>query len=262
MKNFRGLLKKEWVLYRSWLLLGIFGGLMCSWLVPYVLHHFMHILVPESQLSLVFTTLVLFAGGLYSVLQFLASLRLDMKAKESWLHSTCSITTLIGAKMVCSLGGYMLFNALFMTIAFYNLREQLVASIGQMICGILLMVIVITLLQLVFFILLLCFFAFYMQLKHMIGRFSIVLTMIAFFLTLDIWMRITESQLYQTVFQHGVISLSKLEANLPKIQAINHELTGEWHIGSLYIVEEVAFLLLMSLLFVAGCKWLEKVVLR
>ncbi len=258
MKSFAGLLKKEWVLYRSWFLVGIFGGIMLSWIVPYVLHQFVDIFAQEHQLAFVFTLLVLFAGGFYSVLQFLASMRLDIKAKESWLHSTSSITKLIGAKMVCSLIGYTLFNTLFTSIAIYTIKDELIANAGQILLILVLIVTMLVIFQLMLFILLLFFFALYLQLKHLIGRFSIVLTMVAFFLAIDTWIRITESQLYQTIFLRGEVSLSKVEQYLPKAK----EMTMEWMLGSIYVVEEVAMTLFMLLLFWAASKWLEKVVLR
>jgi len=259
MKSFVGLLKKEWVLYRSWFLMGIFAGIMLSWIVPYVLHQFVDLFAQENQLAFVFTLLVLFIGGFYSVLQFLASMRLDIKAKESWLHSTSSITKLIGAKMVCSLLGYALFNTLFVSIAIFNVKEEFIANVGQIVFVLVLIVIALTIFQFMLFVLLLFFLAFYLQLKHVIGRFSIVLTMVAFGLTTAAWVRITESQFYEMVFQRGAISLSKLELYLPKVRATT---TMEWRLGSIYVVEEVASTLLIVLLFLAASKWLEKVVLR
>ncbi|MBH9788011.1 hypothetical protein FE576_22270, partial [Clostridioides difficile] len=70
MKSFIGLLKKEWVLYRSWFLVGIFMGLMLSWIVPYILHQYVDLFAHEHQLAFAFTMLVLFLGGFYSILQF------------------------------------------------------------------------------------------------------------------------------------------------------------------------------------------------
>lgn len=259
MKSFVGLLKKEWVLYRSWFLMGIFAGIMLSWIVPYVLHQFVDLFAQENQLAFAFTLLVLFVGGFYSVLQFLGSMRLDIKAKESWLHSTNSITKLIGAKIACSLIGYALFNTLFVSFAIFHLKEEFIANIGQIVLVLVIIVIMLTIFQFMLFVLLLFFLAFYLQLKHMIGRFSIVLTMIAFGFTTSAWVRITESHFYETVFQRGAISLSKLEPFLPKVRATT---TMEWRLGSIYVVEEVAFILLIVLLFLAASKWLEKVVLR
>ncbi len=255
MKSFVGLLKKEWVLYRSWFLMGIFSGIMLSWIVPYVLHQFVDLFAQENQLAFAFTLLVLFVGGFYSVLQFLASMRLDIKAKESWLHSTSSITKLIGAKIACSLIGYVLFNTLFVSFAIFHLKEEFIANIGQIIF----VLVALTIFQFMLFVLLLFFLAFYLQLKHVIGRFSIVLTMVAFGFTTSAWVRITESPFYETVFQRGAISLSKLEPFLPKVRAAT---TMEWRLGSIYVVEEVASIVLIVLLFLAASKWLEKVVLR
>ncbi|MCT1539011.1 MULTISPECIES: hypothetical protein [Lysinibacillus] len=258
MKSFIGLLKKEWVLYRSWFLVGIFMGLMLSWIVPYILHQYVDLFAHEHQLAFAFTMLVLFLGGFYSILQFLASMRLDIKAKESWLHSTSSITKLIGAKLVCSLVGYVLFTILFTSIAIFNIKDELIASAGQILLVLVIIVIILTILQLMLFIVPLFFLAFYLQLKRIIGRFSIVLTMIVFYVTTAGWARVTESQLYRAIFLHGEVSLQNIEHYLPKAK----EMTMEWMLGSIYVVEEIAITLLLLLLFLAASKWLERVVLR
>ncbi|WP_445480242.1 hypothetical protein ACULLL_08715 [Lysinibacillus irui] len=258
LKSFIGLLKKEWVLYRSWFLMAVFAGIMLTWIVPYVLHQFVDIFAHAHQLAFAFTLIVLFVGGFYSIWQFLASVRLDIKARESWLHSTSSITKLIGAKIVCSLIGYSLFNTIFVSIAIFNIKEELIANIGQILFVLVLIVIALILFQLMLFILLLFFLAFYLQMKHVIGRFAIVLTMLAFYLTSTAWVHVTESSLYQTIFQHGAIPLRKIEPFLPQIKVS----TMEWKLGSLYAVEEIAFTLLMVILFIVASRWLEKVVLR
>jgi len=145
------------------------------------------------------------------------------------------------------------------SIAIFNVKEEFIANVGQIVFVLVLIVIALTIFQFMLFVLLLFFLAFYLQLKHVIGRFSIVLTMVAFGLTTAAWVRITESQFYEMVFQRGAISLSKLELYLPKVRATT---TMEWRLGSIYVVEEVASTLLIVLLFLAASKWLEKVVLR
>ena len=57
---------------------------------------------------------------------------------------------------------------------------------------------------------------------------------------------------------HGEVSLQNIEHYLPKAK----EMTMEWMLGSIYVVEEIAITLLLLLLFLAASKWLERVVLR
>ncbi len=256
MKSFVGLLKKEWVLYRARLLVGVFIGIVLSLVVPYFLRHFADGFEQDSQLS--YTVLVLIIGGFYSVLQFLSSIRADLKVKEIWLHSTSAMTTLIGAKMVSSIIGYTLFNLLFTSIAVYSIKDEYIANFGQIIFLVILIIGIIAILQLVLYIMLVLFLAFYLQMKHFIGGFSIVLTMAAFFLTTNQWLRFTTSQLYQDIFRQIGIPLSKMEPYLPKFISPTMELK----LGSIYVVEQVGFMLLMTLLYIVAAKWLEKVVLR
>ena len=132
----------------------------------------------------------------------------------------------------------------FTSIAIFNIKDELIASAGQILLVLVIIVIILTILQLMLFIVLF-FFSFYLQLKRIIGRFSIVLTMIVFYVTTAGWARVTESQLYRTIFLHGEVSLQNIEHYLPKAK----EMTMEWMLGSIYVVEEIAITLLLLLLF-------------
>jgi len=256
LKKFAGLLKKEWVLYRAWLFVGIFIGIMLSMVVPYLIRRLSVEFTMENQLSFAFSILVLVVGGFYSVLQFLASMRHDLKNKEIWLHSTSSITQLVGVKIVFSLIGYAIFNFIFVSIAIYKIRDEIVGNFAQVLLLLLFIVSIIVILQLMMFVIMVLFLAFNFQMKHLIGRFSIVITMFIFFFSMDLWFKFTESKLYDNIFHHIEIPLTWLDQYFPKIP------TAELLLGSFYVVEEVATIILLAILFIIATKWLEKVVLR
>ncbi|MNH33155.1 hypothetical protein D3C79_936490 [compost metagenome] len=94
--------------------------------------------------------------------------------------------------------------------------------------------------------------------KYFIGRFAIVLLMGAFFASIYLWFRFTESLLYVKILQHIGISLSWLERYLPKSILPSMD----FKLGTLYVVEELALSIFLVLLFIIATKWLEKVVLR
>ncbi|MDM5233089.1 hypothetical protein [Lysinibacillus pakistanensis] len=258
LKSFIGQFKKEWVLFRAWLYVGIFLGILISIVIPYLIERYGNGFTEENQLQFAFTFLVLALGGFYSVLQFVASLRLDLRSKEIWLHSTSSIRQLIGVKIVFSLTGYTIFNILFTGIAIYSLRAAFIASFGQVLLLLVFVVAIIALFQLMIFVSILLFLAFYLQMKYFIGRFAIVLMMGAYFGCIYLWFRFTESIIYVKIFQHIGISLSWLEQYLPKSKLPSMDI----RLGTLYVVEELALTILFALLFIIATKWLEKVVLR
>src|SRR5690349_16594301 len=131
LKNFAGLLKKEWLLYRAWIFSGIFIGIMLSLIVPYLIRRFSGELTMGNQLPFFFSILVLLLGGFFSILQYLVSIRNDLRTKEIWLHSTSSIAQLVGVKIVFSLIGYAIFNFIFVSIAIYNIKEEFIGNFAQ-----------------------------------------------------------------------------------------------------------------------------------
>ncbi|WP_369436032.1 hypothetical protein [Lysinibacillus fusiformis] len=259
LKKFSGLMKKEWVLYRGRLFFTIVGGLALSLVVPYLLLRFGDgFTTAHQQLFFLFTILVLMLGNFYAVLQFFSSMRFDLKAKEMWLHSTSSIAQLVGVKIIFTLIGYAIFNLLFTSLALYFVRENYVATFGEVLLLLFLIVGMIVMFQFVLFVILLLFLAFTLQMKHFIGRFSFVIAIPAFFLSMDVWFRFTESVFYDKILRFGEIRISRLEHYLPKAEVP----TMQIELGSLYFVEEFFFIIVIAVLFIVSTKWLEKVVLR
>ncbi|MGA3678093.1 hypothetical protein [Lysinibacillus agricola] len=259
MKKFAGLFKKEWVLFRTWLFVAIFAGIMLSLVLPYLIKRFVDgMTIPENQISFALTMIVLVLGGFYSVLQFIASMRHDLKVKEIWLHSTSSIIQLVGVKVIFSLIGYAIFNLIFIMIEMYNVKDEFVANFGQIVLSLILTVGFSVILQWMMLVILLLFLAFYLQMKHFIGRFAIVIMMGAFFFSMNLWYKFTESQLYGTIFHHIEIPLDWLAHYLPKAKVS----TMDFNIGTLYVVDEVGSIIFIAILFIVATKWLEKAVLR
>ncbi|MGE7674307.1 hypothetical protein ACQKMV_12095 [Lysinibacillus sp. NPDC094403] len=256
MKKFAGLMKKEWVLYQAWLFSGIFIGIMLTMVVPYLIRHFSDQFVMDNQMPFFFSILVLMLGGFFSILQFLVSIRNDLRTKEIWLHSTSSIAQLVGVKIVFSLIGYAIFNFIFVSIAIYNIKDEMIGNFAQMFLLLLFLVGMIVIFQLMMFVTLLLFFAFNLQMKHFIGNFSVVITMVTFFISMNSWLKFTESKLYDNIFHHIGISLKGLEQFFPKSPTMNLSLS------TMYLVEEVATIIFVAILFITATKWLEKVVLR
>ncbi|MEY9977902.1 hypothetical protein [Lysinibacillus sp. RC79] len=256
LKKFAVLLKKEWVLYRTWLFVGVFIGIMLSMVVPYLIRRFSGEFALENQASFAFSILVLVLGGFFSILQFLASMRHDLKNKEIWLHSTSSIAQLVGVKIVFSIIGYAIFNFIFVSIAIYKVKDEIIGNFAQLLLLLLFFVAIIVILQLMMFVILLLFLALNLQMKHFIGSFSIVITMVAFFISMNEWFKFTDSKLYDNIFHHIGIRLTDLERFFPKTPIMKLSL------GTMYVVEELATIILVAFLFFIATKWLEKVVLR
>ncbi|MFJ8067117.1 hypothetical protein ACIQYS_21310 [Psychrobacillus sp. NPDC096426] len=98
MKQLKGLLKKEWMLIRFWLVvlfilntLGIIG-------IPLLLNTLIDN-VPIFKTALILATIWLFFSHFIAIILFITSLQLDMKRPDIWLHTESSIFKLIGTKL-------------------------------------------------------------------------------------------------------------------------------------------------------------------
>lgn len=98
MKQLKGLIKKEWMLMRFWLVvlfilntLGIVG-------IPLSLRTWIDD-VPIFKTAVILAGIWLVFSHLIAILLFIVSLQLDMKRPDIWLHTESSIYKLIGTKL-------------------------------------------------------------------------------------------------------------------------------------------------------------------
>ncbi|MEG0258879.1 MAG: hypothetical protein RR595_09165 [Lysinibacillus sp.] len=258
MNKFIGLIKKEWALYKTWLFIAIIAGLTIIILIPFALEKFVKgpFEVTNVQPGLAYIVLIL--GGLYSIMQFLASLRYDIHSKEIWLHSTSSIAQLIGAKIIFILIGYSIFNIFFTTLGLFVSRQYIQADFDQYLFLLLGFVGFAAIMQLSLLIIVLFFYAVYLQTKRYIGRFAVIISTFFFFLSMYLSIRFIESPIYVKLFYYGEINLKPLISYLPRF----NDDTIYYNFGSIYIVDQLTSLLTTLLLYIIATKWIEKVVLK
>lgn len=98
MKQLKGLIQKEWMLMRFWLVvlfilntLGIVG-------IPLMLNAWIDD-VPIFKTAIILAGIWLFFSHFIAAIFFIMSLQIDMKRPDIWLHSESSIYKLIGTKL-------------------------------------------------------------------------------------------------------------------------------------------------------------------
>lgn len=246
MVKFMGLLRKEWVLYRSWWLVAILIGFIFVYCGEYFYTEQFEITNPR----LLFTSWVMVISIFFVVIQFLTSIHNDLKTKEIWLHSTSSITQLVGVKFIFTLGNSIIFLTIFSIIGLIDAIEFKEATPMQFILLRLFMVTNLFFQQCSFILIVFLFLVFNIYLKNRIGGMAFIISIGSFILIMKIWDEFHGSMLYGKIFYHGEISTDQLTWFL--LQSYE----------SFYMVEGLAFVIGYLLLYILGTKWLEKVILR
>ncbi|KOS68705.1 hypothetical protein AEA09_09225 [Lysinibacillus contaminans] len=254
MKKFIGLLRKEWVLYRSWWLVAIVVGLIFIYCGEYFLDQRIDITDPR----LLFTSWVLVLGTFFVVIQFLASLHNGLKTKEIWLHSTSSIAQLVGVKFVFTLTSSTVFITIFSVIGLFPSQDFDESSFLQLSFLHFMTVATLFIMQCMLILIVLLFFALNVYLKKRFGRFAFIISIGSFILIMKLWTEFNESKVYENIFYHGEISTEVLSKFLPQSNGSSYFII----MGSFYVVEGLAFVIGYFLLYKVGTKWLEKVILR
>lgn len=210
--KFIGLLRKEWVLYRSWWLVAILVGFIFVYCGEYFYKEQFEITNPR----LLFTSWVMVLSIFFVVIQFLASIHNDLKTKEIWLHSTSSIAQLVGVKFIFTLGNSMIFIVIFSIIGLISPNVFKEATLMQLLFLRLFTVTNLFFVQCSFILIVFLFLVFNVYLKNRIGGLAFLISIGSFILIMKLWTEFHESKLYEKIFYHGEISTDRLTSFLPQ----------------------------------------------
>lgn len=254
----KGLLWKEWALYKSWLFGFAVMGFGVVLILPIILEKYLLTLVSiqDIRIGLMSIMLGFSVGG--TIIQFNNSLNSDNGKKDMWLHNPHTMQTLIGAKFIFSLGIYFVGNMFITTAGIYFLSEKFIGSFTQLLNFQLLLLVIMLLAGIFGNITWLLFWTIYLEGKYWIGKFSLITTVAIFFLLASYLPKLLNFLSLDKVLKQGEVSLESSKAYFPKIATSNFTVD----IGSLFIVEELFTWIIFMLLFWFTCKWLEKVVTR
>ena len=256
MRKFWSLVKKEWHMHKAWPIIYLIVGIVFIGLLPMFEHRFTNS-VTREELRLSFMGLSLLFIGAATPLQFLLSIRKDIKVKVLWLHNSGAITMLIGAKLVYTLIWVVMMSIIY-TFTFHFAEGIVRGTVVEIICLQLFVVSIVFVLGILTSLIALPFYAVYLQLKRYISYGSVIIAGALFGAFLFVGDKFSSSLLIERLLKHGEISLQPLEVMLPTFSSDDMHLT----LGSLYIVEELVMWALLAACFIAASKWIERVVTR
>lgn len=254
----KGLLLKEWALYKTWLFGSAVMGIGVVLILPIILERYLITSVPIQEIRIVLMFLMLGFSSINILIQFNSSLNHDNRKKDMWLHNPHSMHTLIGAKFLFSLVIYFVGNVFITTAGIYFLSDLFVGSFAKLFNLQLLLLVIMLFVGVLSNIAWLLLWTIYLEGKYWIGKFSLITTVAIFFLIVSYLPQLFSFLSLDKVLNQGEISIKFIADYLPTITTSNFNL----EVDSIYIVEELFNWIIFVLLFWAICKWVERVVTR
>lgn len=213
MKQWNGLVRKEWLTMKWPLLVSALIGVTVMIVVPLLLTSFSVLEVPLFEITLVICFLWAIASVLAPVVALFMMLGMEMKRPDVWLHSHASIFTLIGSKAflaaVIGAGG-LLIPTLVLAVQYAYWKPAVINFDEMLFYGSLFIIIIfalsISLMSTGFF-----FWVLDRLMKPYLKGFSVVVTIILFIFASWGFTKLTLSSLYSKLVLVGPIDLMSLK---------------------------------------------------
>ena len=238
MKQWNGLVKKEWITMK-WALLvsALFGTLVMSFF-PLLITRFLGLEVHIFEVALVICFLWAIASALAPVTALLTMLERDMKRPDVWLHSTASIYKLVGAKALLAsfIGAVGLLIPTVVLAIQYALFKSATITFNDLFFFGSIFIVLVFVVSIVFMSVGFFFWVIDRLMKPFLKGYSIVATIILFFVSTRIYSLITLSEFYQKLVSIGPIDVMKLKNPLLNVEFIYIE-----HMGTLFYSGEILF---------------------
>ncbi|KAA0948748.1 hypothetical protein FQ087_17310 [Sporosarcina sp. ANT_H38] len=238
MKQWNGLLKKEWVMMKWPLLVSALLGIIVMSFVPHLIANSLGFGEHVFELALVICFLWAGASVVAPVITLFIMLEKEIKRPDVWFHSTASIFKLVGSKaffaiLIGAVGLLIPTTILAVQFALFNTTTFIFNDL--LFFGSIFIVIIfavsITFMSIGFF-----FWVIDRLMKPYLRGFSIVVTIILFFVSSRLYSLLARTELYEKLILIGPIDLLKLKN--PKI---NVEFIYLEHTETFFYTGEIIF---------------------
>lgn len=253
MNKFWGLLKREHMLHGAYSFTILAILLFVLIFLPIGFEQYNSNYDAErTRLIAVFGCAIAIVGN--AIFMTIASINKDVKIKDLWLPNSQSFYRLVGVKFIYQAVVMFLLSAInFIGLFFVG---DIVEGTAIQLLTLAVFYFYVTISVFIFFsILILIFESFLKQLTIWIGKLSYIVGFAVVFFILEF----SDSLPSATFLQIGKVNASKLNEYFPTFNDSSIYLDA---FMDFYIVEELFYIGVFALLYVIGCKWLERVITR
>lgn len=256
MKQWNGLLKKEWVTMKWPLLVSVLFGIIVMSFVPHLIVNFLGFSSHVFEVALVICFMWAGASVLAPVIVFFIMLEREMKRPDVWFHSTASIFKLVGVKAFFAtlIGAVGLLIPTTVLAVQYALFKSTTFMFNELLFFGCIFIIIIFAVSITFMSIGFLFWVIDRLMKPYLKGFSIVATIILFFVSSRLYSLFALSELYEKLLLNGPIDLMKIKN--PKI---NVEFIYFEHTETFFYTGEILFDLFFTvLMFIIAAVLFEK----
>ncbi|MGN7386114.1 hypothetical protein [Sporosarcina sp. SAFN-015] len=213
MKQWNGLLHKEWVQWRGQIIVLVILLLAGLFILPSLAKVLAIGEISVFEITMAIGFIAAGACILVPVIAFSMMFNKDMKRPDIWFHSTASTVKLVGVKMLMSAGmglAYLLATVLVVAIR-YAITPQPEAIFNELLFYGSLLIIGVFLASIQFMVYGFFFIVIDQLLKPFLKGFSFVVTLILFIISARIYGEVTGSNLYDKFIRVGSFDLMSLK---------------------------------------------------
>lgn len=217
MKQWNGLMKKEWVTMKWPLLVSALFGIIVLSLFPLLISRFFGFEVHVFEIALVICFIWAGASVLAPVIALFIMLEREMKRPDVWLHSTASIFKLVGSKAFFAslIGAVGLLIPTIVLATQYALFNSTIASFHDLFFFGSIFIVLIFAVSIIFMSTGFFFWVIDRLMKPYLKGFSIVVTIVLFFVASRLYSLLALSEFYKKLTLIGPVDLMKIKN--PKI---------------------------------------------
>ncbi|MCG7343446.1 hypothetical protein MHZ92_04840 [Sporosarcina sp. ACRSL] len=213
MKQWNGLLRKEWIQWR-WMLLVLAILLVTGlFVLPSVAKVFAVNAFSVFEATMVLCFLVAGFSALVPVISLATMVNRDLKHPDLWLHSTASTTKLVGAKMTMAalIGvGSLLIPTAVLAIR-YAISDVSIITFDELFFFGSLFITFIFFASLMYMVIGFFFLVIDQLLKRFVNSFSIAITLVLFILSIRVYGEVVNSSFYEKLSKFGKIDLMAIK---------------------------------------------------
>lgn len=258
MKQLQGLLIKEWIQMKNWLLVFLVAGAFILLVGPSALKRILGLGDDIGTIGFMTGLILIFLHSGIIVIMLITTLEKDMARSDIWFHTPASTFKLISAKFIFSIFAVtvsLVFSSLF-TFSYLNMAYENTSSLADLtkfavliIGGTILISIYVACVSFFFWVL---YRTLYSKSKILAG----IITIAIFFLTNYWWDRILSSSFFTRLFTGmGEISFQHLLASDLFAKTFNFNIYDG---PSLQIAEVLFIGGTVTILFIVSVSWFDK----
>lgn len=213
MKEWNGLLRKEWIIMKWLLIVSALVAIVVMTVIPVAIASYFPGEMDVFEVTLV--VCLLWAGASIGapLIAFIIMFQRDMKSPEIWLHSTASIFKLVGSKAFCAvlIGAASLLIPTAILAVHYALVKTSLYSFDELLFFGSMYIVMIFRFSIFIMSVGFLFLVIDRLIKPYLKSFSILVTFLLFFLSSKLYGQVESSELYRKMTSFGPIDLSHFE---------------------------------------------------